>query len=105
MIGADAAGNQRILAAGRLLQRTGNQFLRLRPRQPHTALGRIHGLGNTEAEIPQAVTETQRRVPVYGGRQPWVVIGKGIGHHMGGREGDAVEIRRTAFLNRDRRTG
>ncbi|MNE63553.1 hypothetical protein D3C80_1589090 [compost metagenome] len=103
MIRADAAGDQRILAGGRFLQRTGDQFLRLRPRQSHAALGRIHGLRNTQAEVPKAVTEAQGSVPVDGGRQPWIVVGEGIGHHMGGSEGDSIEIRRTSFLDGDRR--
>ncbi|MNY36746.1 hypothetical protein D3C86_1712540 [compost metagenome] len=103
MVGADPAGNQRILAAGGFLQRTGDEFLRLRPRQPHAALRRIHRLGDTEAEVPQAVTEAQRGVPVDGGRQPRIIIGKRIGHHMGGGESDAVEIRSTSFFNGDRR--
>lgn len=72
-------------------------------RQPHAALRRIHRLGDTEAEVPQAVTEAQRGVPVDGGREPRIIIGKRIGHHMGGCESDAVEIRSTSFFNGDRR--
>lgn len=72
-------------------------------RQSHAALGRIHGLRNTQAEVPKAVAEAQGSVPVDGGRQPWIVVGEGIGHHMGGGEGDTIEIRRTSFLNGDRR--
>ena len=60
--------------------------MRQRPIQSHAALRGVHRLRDAKALVEKIVAECQRLVPVQpaGGAQ-------GIGHHMGGRKGDAVE--------------
>jgi hypothetical protein len=100
VIGAGAVGDQRVGARLSLGLRSPNELLRFRPAEAHAALGRVHRFGDAEAEIPQAMPELQRGVPVDGGAQPRVVIGQGIGDDMRGSIGDAIEI---AGLMRDER--
>jgi hypothetical protein len=96
VIGAGAAGDQRIAAAGGFGKRPLDQLLRFRPAEAHAALGGVHGFGNAEAEIPEPVAEGERAVPVDRRRQPRIVVGKRIGDDVGGGIGDAREVLRLA---------
>ena len=68
-----------------------DQFQRGRPVQPHAALRGVHRLGDAEAEIPDVLAKRDGPVPVDRGRQPRIVIGERIGHHMRRRERHAVQ--------------
>ncbi len=70
--------------------RAADQFERGRPVEAHAALRGVHGFRDAEAEIPQALAIGDGLVPVDGGLQPRIRIGERIGHHVGGRERDAV---------------
>ncbi len=92
MIGARAIGDQRIVARPRFGLRAPDQLLRFGPTEPHAALRRIHRFGDAEPEIPQPVPEGEGALPVDGGRQPRIIVGQWIGHHMRRRIGDAGEL-------------
>jgi hypothetical protein len=94
MIGAGAAGDDgaspRLGGARRAL----HQLQRVRPVEPHAALGGVHGFGNAESHFPEIIAEGQRALPVDGGPERGIDIGERIDDHMGGREGLAVPGRR-----------
>ena len=73
------------------LHRALDQLERGRPVEAHAALGGVHGLGHAEAQVPQVLAVAQRRVPVDRAVEPGIVGGARVGHHVRGREGDAVE--------------
>ena len=90
---ASTAGKVGARNRARLLQRPADELPRARPIETHGALGRVHGLGDLEAEAPQMVAERHRRVPVDRGGMPGVHLPERIGDDMRGRIGDAVEKR------------
>ena len=93
MVGAGAAGDQRVVAAARpRLSDARDQLLRLRPAEAHAALRGVHRFGDAEAEVPEPVAEGERRVPVDRGRQPRIVVGERIGDDVRRGIGDAREV-------------
>ena len=92
VVGAGAVGDQRIVAGARLGLGAADQLLRLGPAEPHAALRGIHRLGDAEAEVPEAMAEFERRVPVDRRGQPGIVVGQRIGDDVGRGIGDARKL-------------
>ena len=93
VIGAAARGDQRARHVLGRVERTPDQLQRGRPVQPHAALRRVHGLGDTQAERPEVAPVGDRGVPVdRGTASQGSTAASGIRHHMGGGVGDAVEL-------------
>ncbi len=93
VIGAGAAADERAGKIPRRLEAAADQFERGRPVDAHAALGGVHGLGDTEAERPQMAAERDGALPIDGGVEPGIAVRLGIGDHVRGRVGDAVERR------------
>src|ERR687895_2399805 len=60
------------------------------PPESHSALGRIHGLGDGEPERPEISPVRERRLPVEVDIQGGVVVRQRVADDMGRREGDAA---------------
>jgi hypothetical protein len=52
VVSTGAIGDERIVAGARFGLGAADQLLRLGPGKTHAALGRVHGFGYAEAEIP-----------------------------------------------------
>ena len=96
MVGAAARDDQRRAAVARLpglagFHRALDQLERGRPVEAHAALGGVHRLGDAHPEVPQVLAVGDGLVPIDRAVDPGIVGGARIGHHVRGREGDAVE--------------
>ena len=86
----------------RLGKRTVDQFLRAGPVEPHAALRRIHRLGDTEAERPEMVPESQRGIPVNRRRLPGPHVAARVRNHMRSGISDPAESGRGSGARRRR---
>src|SRR5215210_1625204 len=87
VVGAGAAGYLRAVAAG-LCHGAADELLRGLPVEPHPALGRVHGLGEREAERPQVAPVGHGGFPVECRARRRVNVGQRVGDHVGGRVRD-----------------
>ncbi len=92
VVGAAAAGHECARHVPRRIERAADEFQRGGPVQAHAALRGVHGLGHAQAQRPQPLAVGDGGVPVDGALQPGVDGRERVGHHVGGRVGDAVEL-------------
>jgi hypothetical protein len=88
MIRAGAAGEVRARPRFGLKERSRDQLFSAGPVEAHAALGRVHGLGDLEAEIPEMMAEGESTVPINRRAPPGIGLAERIGDNMGGRVND-----------------
>ena len=69
-----------------------DQLQRIGPVEPHPALGRVHGLGDSEAQVPEMAAEGERALPVDRHVEPGVLRGEVVVDHVRRGERDAVPV-------------